>query len=79
MERTHITFIYYCRSCDKWFAMYFDCPDTGCPHCNSKDMIHSATVDPAIIISRFLNNDLNVVNDCIKFAKHQMESRGAYE
>jgi len=44
--------------------MYFDYPGTGCPYCNSRDLIHSSTIDPAEIISRFLNNDLTVLDDC---------------
>ena len=67
----HVTFIYCCRSCKKWHASYFD-HKASCPYCNSDKLVHSSTVDPAAIITRFLNSDLSVLEDCTKIANKSL-------
>ena len=63
----HVTLIYYCPKCKKWCVDYFD-RYIKCPLCGSRDLIHSSTVDPAITIERFLNQDKTVMNDCTRLA-----------
>lgn len=61
--------VYHCNNCKKWFCRnaiiwHHTGPFTPtCDHCDSTDHTHTATVDPAVIIARFLNGDQDVMKD----------------
>lgn len=72
-NRLHaITLIYHCEICLQWYAWYVNDIQENCPKCHNK-LIHTSTVDPATIISRFLNNDKDVMADC-KYETENEES-----
>lgn len=55
MRNDAITFVYRCLDCDKWWTVYAGEP-LICA-CGSKSRVHTATIDPATIISRMLNGE----------------------
>jgi rRNA maturation endonuclease Nob1 len=56
MRNDSIIFVYRCDSCGNWWTVHAGEP-LRCSKCGSKERTHTATVDPATIISRLLNGE----------------------
>jgi len=53
-----IAFVYRCEDCQKWSCLKptdFTVAGAKCSECNSANVVHTDTIDPAVIITRWLN------------------------
>ena len=58
-----IAFIYRCEDCKKWSCLKptdFTVAGAKCSECNSPNVVHTDTIDPTVIIARWLNGDKQV-------------------
>lgn len=51
-----IALVYRCRSCGRRYCLYIDVVQ-ACPYCRSSDHEHTMTVDPVVMLTRYLNRD----------------------
>ena len=70
-------YIYKCETCDKWWAVHSG-QILRCSHCGSKERIHAATVDPAVVLTRFLNGE-DIRKDLTRFANEKCPECGSHD
>ena len=70
-DRIHaITFVLKCKACGKYSCFYLD-ENKQCKRCHRETrMAHISTLDPAIIVERFLNKDRKLRKE---FARDEKE------
>ena len=57
-----IVFVYQCEACFRFYCKHAS-ETLCCPECNSYDRTRTATVNPAVIIERYLNGDRTLRRD----------------